>query len=134
MADPVHLLVDEPGLRETIVEHLRECGFIARNGTDACELHVHAKRAASSPRPSLPERIDGTQIRRLFDSVPVRIALHDRDYRLRYVNREVCSFFGKPASAFLGQTPAELCGDETWLAAKPFADRALAVEGCFRPR
>ena len=59
----------------------------------------------------MSEAISWEQIRRLFDSMPVRIALLNRDHRYRYVNPEWSKAIGKAEDAVLGRTVAEVLGE-----------------------
>ncbi len=63
------------------------------------------------PRVRMPEAISWTQIRKLFDSMPVRIALLDREHRYRYVNPEWSKEIGKAEDAVLGRTVSEVLGE-----------------------
>jgi PAS domain-containing protein len=126
MADPVRLIVDDaPRLREMITEHLDRCGFLVSPATNPRELRVHAKQAPAPAGARSPEAISWAQIRRLFDSMPVRIALLDRDHRYRYVNPEWSKAIGKAEDAVLGRTVAEVLGEGN--AARPsITERARA--------
>ncbi len=128
MADPVRLIVDDaPRLREMITEHLDRCGFLVSPATNPRELRVHAKQAPAPAGARSPEAISWAQIRRLFDSMPVRIALLDRDHRYRYVNPEWSKAIGKAEDAVLGRTVAEVLGEGN--AARPsITERARAGE------
>ena len=126
MAERVRLVItdDEPDLRGMIAEHLEERGFIVSNASDPRELHVHAKRDLTTPSQGLPA---WAQIRRLFDSMPIRIALLDRDHRYRYVNPEWSKVIGKAEEAVLGRTVGEVLGEGN-VARPSIVERALAGE------
>jgi len=128
MADPVRLIVDDaPHLREMITEHLGKCGFLVSSATNPRELRVHAKQAAAPPGTRVPEAISWAQIRKLFDSMPVRIALLDRDHRYRYVNPEWSKAIGKAEDAVLGRTVGEVLGEGN-VARPSIIERARAGE------
>ncbi len=74
------------------------------------------------------ENFNWVQVRRLFDSMPVRIGLYDPDHRYLYANPENCKFIGKEEAALLGRTLAEVFGEENFAAIRPQAERALAGE------
>jgi two-component system NtrC family sensor kinase len=80
------------------------------------------------PGEPMQESISWAQVRKVFDSTPVNIALVGRDRRYRYVNSELAKFIGKPEDAILGRTVAEVLGLETFAAVSSFGDRALAGE------
>ena len=78
-----------------------------------------------------PSGLDGiheTQLRAVFDSIPTRIALLDRDRRYRYVNQEYVTFAGRPAEEILGRTVPEVLAEDTFAGFWPQGDRALAGE------
>ena len=63
-----------------------------------------------------------------LDAIPARVAFFDRERRHVYANREYAEAIGMPAEEFIGQTLAEIFGEETYQQLKPFGDRALAGE------
>jgi len=91
------------------------------------------------------EGIGWAQVRAVFDSTPMRIALLDRDRRYLYANPEYVSFAGKLIEAILGRTVPEVLEEETFA---PFylqlhirvlpepsrSDRASARQPRERPR
>ena len=80
------------------------------------------------PGDPMKESISWAQVREVFDSMPIRIALLDLNHRHRYVNSEWSKFFGIPADATLGRTIAEVLGEETFANVRPQDERALAGE------
>ncbi len=74
------------------------------------------------------EGIGEAQLRAVFDSIPTRIALLDRDRRYRYVNREYSDFAGKAEAEILGRTIPEVLVEEAFATFYPQGDRALAGE------
>jgi PAS domain S-box-containing protein len=78
--------------------------------------------------PRIVESIGWAQVQQVFDSLPVRVALQDREYRFLYVNTESSRFHGKPEDTVLGATVAEVHGQELFATLRPWADRALAGE------
>jgi two-component system NtrC family sensor kinase len=70
--------------------------------------------------------IDWTAVRQVFDIIPVRVALLNREHRYLYVNREWSRFFGKPKDIVLGATIAEVLDEEHLADVRPWAERALA--------
>ena len=49
-------------------------------------------------------------VRKITDSLPLRIAYVDRDLRFRFVNQTHCRRFGRPREEILGRTREELLG------------------------
>ena len=76
----------------------------------------------------MQKSISWAQVRKVFDSMPIRIALLDLNHRHRYVNSEWSKFFGIPADATLGRTIGEVLGEETFANVRPQDERALAGE------
>jgi len=76
----------------------------------------------------MPESITWAQVRNVFDSMPIRVTLLDRDHRFRYANAENSKILDHPADAMLGRTLAEMFGEEYFASAQPHAERALAGE------
>src|SRR6516165_3328557 len=63
-----------------------------------------------------------------LDAIPARVAFIDRDRRHLYANREYAESIGMPAGEFIGQTLADIFGEEPYEKLNPFGDRALAGE------
>jgi PAS domain S-box-containing protein len=82
----------------------------------------------TAPGDPMQKSISWAQVRKVFDSMPIRIALLDLDHRHRYVNSEWSKFFGIPAYATLGRTIGEVLGEETFANVRPQDERALAGE------
>lgn len=80
-----------------------------------------------SGRPNLAG-ISEAQLRAVFDSIPTRIALLDRNRRYRYVNREYIGFAGRSAEDILDRTVPEVLAEETFADFYPQGERALAGE------
>ena len=81
--------------------------------------------------PAEPTNLDGiseAQLRAVFDSIPTRIALLDRDRRYRYVNREYIDFAGLPAERIIGRTIPEVLAEEAFAPFYPQGERALTGE------
>jgi two-component system, NtrC family, sensor kinase len=74
----------------------------------------------------LPQSIDWAQLRQIFDSIPVRVALLDREHRVLYVNTEWCKSYGMAEDTVLGRTIAEVHNEEMFADVRPWAARALA--------
>jgi two-component system NtrC family sensor kinase len=74
------------------------------------------------------EGIGEPQLRAVFDSIPTRIALLDRNRRYRYVNREYVGFAGIPVDQIIGRTVPEVLAEEAFAPFYPQGDRALAGE------
>jgi PAS domain S-box-containing protein len=74
------------------------------------------------------EGISEAQLRAVFDSIPTRIALLDRNRRYRYVNREYIEFAGLPAARIIGRTIPEVLAEEAFAPFYPQGERALAGE------
>jgi PAS domain S-box-containing protein len=77
----------------------------------------------------LPQSIDWALVRQVLDSLPVRVALHDRRHRFLYVNTEWSRFHARPEDTVLGRTIAEVHDEEIFANVRPWAERALAGEG-----
>jgi PAS domain S-box-containing protein len=80
------------------------------------------------PGQHMLESFRWAEVRPVFDSVPIRVALLDRDHRYLYVNPEWCRSFDLAEDAVLGRTTAELFGEDVFANVRPHADRALAGE------
>jgi two-component system NtrC family sensor kinase len=80
--------------------------------------------------PGLPKQksIGWAQIRNVFDNMPIRIALVDRNHRYRFANQENGKLIGKPADTMRGRTVAQVFGKEMFARIRPMAERALAGE------
>jgi len=81
--------------------------------------------------PAGARNLDGiseAQLRAVFDSIPTRIALLDRDRRYRYVNREYVDFAGLPVGQIIGRTIPEVLAEDTFAHFQPHGERALAGE------
>jgi PAS domain S-box-containing protein len=76
----------------------------------------------------LLQSIDWAQVRQVFDSLPVRVALHDREHRFVYVNKGWSRFHDKPEDTVLGRTIAEVHDEKIFDDVRPWAERALAGE------
>jgi PAS domain-containing protein len=76
----------------------------------------------------LLQSIGWAQVRRVLDSLPVRVALLNREHRVLYVNPEWITSFDKPENAVLGATVAELHDEKMFATFRPWAERALAGE------
>jgi two-component system NtrC family sensor kinase len=127
MADRVRsIVVDDAPDRETITKYLSECGFFVTAGGEG-QLHIRAEQALTRDSPT-PVSITWAQVRKVFDSMPIRIALLDLKHRHRYVNSEWSRFFGIPANTTLGRTIADVLGEETFANVRPQDERALAGE------
>jgi hypothetical protein len=77
MADPVRsIIVDDEPDRGILTKYLGECGFFVTGAAGDGQLHIRAERALARDGP-IPKSISWTQIRKVFDSLPIRIALLD---------------------------------------------------------
>ena len=73
------------------------------------ELNVEISRLQAHQAPLMEsERF----LRLLTDSLPVRIAYFDLEFRYRFVNRAQCARFGTTVEQTLGRTRQELLGEE----------------------
>ena len=77
---------------------------------------------------SLPNSISWIEIRKVFDSMPIRIALLDRNHHFRYVNPEYCNYARIPEGTILGRSIAETWGEKHFMEVYPMYERALAGE------
>ena len=72
------------------------------------------------------------QVRQLLDSVPIRVALRDRDHRYLYTNLAYAKIHHLPENAMLGRTFAEVLGEaldkESYARIYSQCERALAGE------
>jgi len=68
------------------------------------------------------------RFRTLADNVPGLFAYIGPDRRYEYVNRHYRQWFGIPAAEIVGQSMAELLGEEVHAAVRPAYERALAGE------
>jgi PAS domain S-box-containing protein len=90
---------------------------------------TYPEQAMMLPDRRLLEGIGWAQVRRLFDSLPVRVGALDRKHRLLYVNTEWSRFHGKTEDAVLGRTLTEVFDEVHFADLRPWAERALAGEG-----
>ena len=89
----------------------------------------HTSHRSSAPAASLkPQSIDWARVRQVFDNIPIRVVLLDREHRFLYVNAEWSNFYGKPEGTVLGLTVAEIHDEEILANVRPWAERALAGE------
>jgi PAS domain S-box-containing protein len=72
--------------------------------------------------------ISEAQARTVFDRMPIRIALVDRDHRFRYANPEYSSSAGQSENEMLGRTIAEVFGESSYAIVSWQGERALAGE------
>jgi PAS domain S-box-containing protein len=72
--------------------------------------------------------ISEAQARTVFDSMPIRIALVDRDHRFRYANPEYSSSAGQSEDEILGRTIEEVFGERSYAIVSWQGERALAGE------
>jgi two-component system NtrC family sensor kinase len=63
-----------------------------------------------------------------LDAIPARVAFINQERRHLYANREYAETIGIPAEEFIGQTVADIFGEESFEKLKPCGDRALAGE------
>lgn len=71
-------------------------------------------------------------IRKITDSLPVRMAYVDRDSRFRFVNQAHCKRFGLDREQIIGRTPSELTAGSIDAQVAPRLEAALAgEEQCF---
>jgi PAS domain S-box-containing protein len=128
MADPVRsIIVDDEPDRGIITKYLGECGFFVTDAAGEGQLHIRAEQALTRDGP-IPKSISWAQIREVFDSMPIRIALLDLNHRHSYVNSAWSKFFGISADAALGRTIAEVLGEETFASVRAQDERALTGE------
>ena len=114
MADRVRsIIVDDEPDGGIITKYLGECVFLVTGDAGEGRLHIRAEQALRREGP-IPKSISWAQIREVFDSMPIRIALLDLKHRHFYVNSEWSKFFGIPADATLGPTIAEVLGEKTF--------------------
>jgi two-component system NtrC family sensor kinase len=71
---------------------------------------------------------EGAKLLTFLDAIPARVAFINQERRHLYANREYAETIGIPAEAFIGQTVAEIFGEESYVKLKPCGDRALAGE------
>jgi two-component system NtrC family sensor kinase len=63
-----------------------------------------------------------------LDAIPARVAFINQERRHLYANREYAETIGIPAEKFIGQTVADIFGEESFEKLKPCGDRALTGE------
>jgi PAS domain S-box-containing protein len=91
-------------------------------------LHGRIRQPVMGPDYCMLDDIRWAQVRAVFDSTPMRIALLDRDRRYLYVNPEYVSFVGKPIDGILGRTVPEVLEEEAFAPFYLQGERALAGE------
>jgi PAS domain S-box-containing protein len=92
------------------------------------QARVRPKRTVMPRNQPMSGVVSWAQIRKVFDSLPIRIALLDLNYRHCYVNPEWSNFFGIAADATLGRTIADVLGEETFESVRLQDERALTGE------
>jgi len=75
-----------------------------------------------------PQSIDWVQLRQIFDRVPTRISMYDRDHRCIYVNTEWCTSYGMAKETVLGRTIADRFGEAAYAEVSQLGERAMAGE------
>ncbi len=97
--------------------HGRACWVVWTNGVqheDGAPLLYSVGRDVTSRRVLEQELSDNAAfVRKITDSLPLRIAYVDRDRRFRFVNLAHCRRFGRPRDDILGHTREELLGRAT---------------------
>ncbi len=88
--------------------------------------HLAALAAALSGTESGAPALD--TLRQVLDTMPVMVALLDRDRRHIYANRAYLSYMGRPLDGVVGATVGEVLGEDILRGARAAADRALKGE------
>jgi len=88
------------------------------------QIGQHAQRAQAEQ--ALRER--EAQLSLINDAVPAMIVYYDRDFRLRYANRQHVEFYGYALGEALGKHAREVLGAESWTQVRPYFERALVGE------
>jgi PAS domain S-box-containing protein len=83
-----------------------------------------------STRPSNDSisQITDKELRMLTESVPIRIALVDREQRYRFSNLAHRQSWVGDGAEIIGKTMSEVLGSENYQSARPYVERALAGE------
>ncbi len=85
--------------------------------------HAVAARPISEVNP-----LSDQELRMLTNSVPVRIAVVDREQRYRFSNLAHQQSWGGLGGEIVGRTMEEVLGPENYLSARPYVERALSGE------
>src|SRR5262249_37341938 len=118
----VRAMVDRRKVKRRLEEDLASRDIPPR------QARARFKRMATPPDQPMSGIVGWAQIRDVFESMPIRIALLDLKHRHCYVNSEWSNFFGIPADAALGRTIAEVLGEETFEKVRLSDERALTGE------
>jgi PAS domain S-box-containing protein len=93
---------------------------------------IRPEQAVIPSRDRLLERFGWAQVRQLFDSMPIRIAVRDRDHRYLFTNLAYAKIHHLPENTMLGRTMAEILGErldkESYARILSQSERALAGE------
>ena len=68
------------------------------------------------------------QVLGIADTLPMPIALLDRERRYAFCNRAFADFFERPRAQILGRTVRELLGEDLYRVRRPMLDAAFAGE------
>jgi PAS domain S-box-containing protein len=68
------------------------------------------------------------QVRTITDSLPVLITYMSKERRVQYINKTAEDWYGRPTSEVVGQTVADLLGEETHGKLEPYIAKAIAGE------
>ncbi len=91
-----------------------------------------ASAAQSRLPPGLPpEMFTGPGMLALADLLPVMVAYFDGDQRMRFLNKALAEYLGRPRSELLGMTLRQILGDEGYERRGPMIEAALAGERQF---
>lgn len=67
-------------------------------------------------------------LRSVADAMPATVAVVDRDWRYRFVNRAFSAWWGKPQDQIVGRSAREILGEAELARRRPWIERALAGE------
>lgn len=68
------------------------------------------------------------QLRLISDALPLLVSYIDAQQRYKFTNKAYSDWFKKPLNAIQGRSMRELLGDETYLPAAPYIEKALQGE------
>jgi PAS domain S-box-containing protein len=89
--------------------------------------HDNEIESQAAPESSDFEGLDSSESRigLIADSMPALISYIGQDYRYSFVNRVYSDWFGRKRSEIIGQTMAEVLGDQAFEKLRPHVDAAL---------
>lgn len=122
--------VDNAVEKATIQRELDEQRRMLAQKNEELEVHVTRLEQEITERQRFEARLRASeqQLRVVTDHAAVLLALCDRDFRYKFVNRPYALRFGLEPEAMVGKTIEQVMGKEAFQAISPFLDKVIAGE------